>query len=323
MKISHLGVLLIACACSSSYSQIDSPSDLAQRVPIAPAYGGSADETHNDDADIPNKIISYFHCDFSVAFEWSVGVRFTVEPDFGTSPIAYEYASDESSYIYSYGQTPQVLRNSQFRDVGMMAIEQIVSPLPIIRVLRSGRFDNSKWTIEEIGPTTVLEIRRDGSALKDRYSFDTQSWRLLVQQAYGANGKVAMERRFEDWVPVGSKGEAPTRIEYILPDMAGVRIYSTTIISDLKELDVNSPPRKAAYRSDATIVDLIEGVTKRADGTVLGEIAPVPTSAGAGNPIGQSAQKTISQNARLFMFVGVGLILLAGVVLGVRRWKSG
>ncbi len=82
---------------------------------------------------------------------------------------------------------------------------------------------------------------------------------------------------------------------------------------------INSPPDRLPFAQDFTIIDQIEGVTKTADGKVLG---PIEHGNPAANAVRSGPPGSTGLKPRLVMLIGVGLILLAGVILGLRRWKG-
>jgi hypothetical protein len=305
------GILLISCMCAHLFAQ-ETPSELAKNVPIPSAYKGDVIETRDDD---PKQKFRYR---FAISFDWTEGMKYILDLDFGDTPLAYEYATDEESYSYSFGQSPQAIRDSRFQDTGMMSIEQFVSPLPILRILRSGNIDRVDYSIEKTGLLTVLELPRAGSSVINKLFFEDRTGYLVRQQTVGLNGKIVLERTFENWIPVGDSGEAPSRIRLTLPDDSGAPVSLTAIISNMEPLDPQSPPERINPRADATIIDLIEGVSKLADGTVLGEIIPESSPARAAG----SASNTTNQKTRIIMLIGIGFILLAGIVVGLRRWKA-
>ncbi len=280
-------------------------------MPIVEAYEGVVVETREDD---PKQ--QFWHR-FSTSFEWAEGAMYSLS-DFGKTPLAYYYATEGESYAYDFGHLSQVIRDTSFEDTGMMAGEDRVSPLSIIRVLRSGRFDTAKFSIEKEGAYTVLELPRSSVPVVDRYFFEDDTGYLVRRETIGSSGKVH-GRTYEDWVPVGDTGFAPSLIRLISSADDGEIVTDLTgVVSEMKALDAESPPERINPRADMTIIDMIEGVTKLADGTVLGEITSSSTAAAV--PAAKKAPATTSRRSRIVMAIGIGFILLAGVIIGLRRW---
>lgn len=310
--------LAVTCALVWPHAQnansTPTPSDLGHRVPLAPAYSGEAIET--PDYGI---VGAPFRYRFSVAQDWTVGTKLIIDPDFGDTPLAYEHATNDESWVYEFGQSPRAIRDDRFATTGRGAIEIFISPMPIVRELRSGRLNEQNWSVATEGDSTVLDIRRSGVSVVDRLIFDRATGHLTHHQLVSFENEVRMDWAFENWIPVGVNGEAPTRvITHSFPPGDGSERGSTTVLTNLQSIDSTVPPERLMPRSDATIIDRIEGVTRRADGTSLGALAPTD---GQASPVVASRAQS-STNTRALMVIGIVLILLAGAVLGWRRWKS-
>ncbi|GAB4385520.1 MAG: hypothetical protein Kow0022_11700 [Phycisphaerales bacterium] len=259
-----------------------------------------------------------FEFEFAIAHDWTVGTQYKLDPDFGRSPIVYEHATLEESWWGAFGTAPTFIKNTRFHDTGMMAIEQGLSPLPIVRLLRSDRMQHIKWSVSKEGNQTVLELRPRKNLQTQRLFFESESHRLGRSQLVSPAGEVSSDVYFEEWAPLGNDYEVPITVTTVLRPGRSDEVILKASLSDLRLVDADQVLPRKHVPADATIVDEIAGVTTAADGTVLGELKQAAAPSGST----RATRKRFSFDARTLMFAGVVLLLASGVILGWRRWKG-
>ncbi|MCL4221554.1 MAG: hypothetical protein KJZ65_09295 [Phycisphaerales bacterium] len=300
----------------SAFAQTVTPEQLAHQVPLPPAYSGTAMQTVVGDP--PGSPPAKFEFDFAIAYDWTAATQYRIDREFGRSPITYEHGTMQESYWYAFSSGWSVSRNTRLQSTGMMGIEQGLSPLPIIRFLRTHPLEASAWTMRIEDDTTVLEIRQKRPGPAQRLYFENGSHRLVRLQMITPQGETASDTMFKDWISVGNDFEVPKTITTSM-NPPGDHIVLIVELADLQLVDAATPPPRKPVPTDATIVDEITGVTTRADGSVLDDLKLKPT---ASHP--KSGKRGwLALDTRNLMIAGVALLLAAGAIVGWRRWKAG
>lgn len=307
-------VLLMQAVCVSFGQANDERlQTLLDRVPLPAAYRAKALRYLDDEQD-PSMEFQVW-----MARDWSVGLQSIAQPGLGFVPLDYSYSTRQESWRYSFtGRRAE--RTNIFAERHHAPMESQVSPINVIRRLKAGGADVLEVVSGQDGTTKAILANR-GNKFTTHLLFDDATGALKAEQTVSPAGEVQMEYRFEDWRTFPSGASAPYQV-YVAAK--GVRTddpgwQATMLLTEVEEIDSASPPARLPLSSEFTIVDEIEGVSKRADGSVLGPIErqTQPTGINRNPPPG-----AIGLGSRTVMLIGVGLILLAGIVFGVRRWKG-
>lgn len=304
--------LCIATLVGLAFSQVQTPtqSEIMGATRLPSAYGGLAEMTRGDDPSIR------FRFRFAIGDEWTSATQMKVLPEGLEVPILHEYATELESWYYTLGEYERATRNKRFTLSRRMAIEQSLSPLPALRDVKSDD-ENVNAQIEEDDLHWVLHIDSEYGR-RERIYFEKSTGRPVKQVSLDRAGTIATIQEFLDWRPVGD-GEVPHTIRLIPPGENGHEMRTTIVITESNPLDESTPPQRMTFGPDVLIIDEIENVTRRADGTVLGPIeqgtAASPSSQSQGpGPTGLSSRTVVA--------IGVGLVLLAAAAIGYRRWKG-
>lgn len=291
----------------------DQVQTLLDRVPLPAAYKAKAFRYLNEEQE-PSQRIEVW-----TSQTWSVCIQSLAQPGIGFVPFDYVYAMPTESWRYAFDQRRAVRTNS-FAERGYSALEANVSPMWLTRALRSDEVVVHGMRTEESGSISVT-LTRAGRNARDIVTFDPSTGALTRFQALAPSGEIQVDVRFEDWRSLPSGALVPFQVykasrSAVASDPPW---HSTMLLSEVEEIEPTSPPTRLPPASDFTIVDEIEGVSKKPDGTVLGPIERESRPAGltSGRLPG-----TTGLGSRTIVLIGVGLILLAGIVFGIRRWKG-
>lgn len=309
--------LALVAAASRAIAQSDAPSDgeqlqqLLERVPLPEAYTASI-QRYIDDDDEPDQELKVWS-----GPAWSVALQSLAQPGVGFIPYDYSHATPQESWRYHF-DSQRAERNDHFQTRHTTAFERD-SPFGLVRQLRAMR--PGVDSIKTEGGLTIATIVPPGPPTPARRVLEFESKTgFLVRVTNVMSGRVNSETRFEDWRELPSGAFLPHRAWFSSVDLRDDRTDTDhSVLTAVKEVDPSAPPDRLPIAPGFTIIDQIESVTKRSDGSVLGPI-------GQGDPTGAvtsgRAPGATSLSSRSVMLIGVALILLAGIVFGVKRWKG-
>lgn len=283
---------------------------LLARVPLPEAYSVRG-HRYRDGEENPSEQIEAW-----IAMDWCVWLQSKVEPVIGFAPFEYFHGTDLASWRYHFSRRVAE-RSDEFRVWRRSGAEQMCSPLYLIRVLRNAGAEVDKIADIDSELTEVTLSHPQLFPKGTRLSFDRRNGWIKHLTVLGRDGDVVSETRFEDWRQLASGKSVPFQIYVDLPGSSPINMM--VLMTQAEEVSATTPPARLPMASDFIIVDQIEGMSKKADGTVLGPIerGVEPTGVTSSRPPG-----TTGPGSRTVMLIGVGLILLAGIVFGIRRWKG-
>ena len=299
---------------ASTQSADESLQSLIARIPLPSAYHAVAIVYNDEDTDPSQKYEVW------VSREWAVALQSLVQPGVGFFPFDYVHATSKETWRYSF-QSLKAVRSSSFNDHHFVALETC-TPLYLLRELSS-----SDTVVHEVvhnsdsGMTDVtVALARFPATMRAVVSVDAGG-KIVTRKILNPDGKLVGEDRFKDWKEVADGAWVPMRVEQLFsPGEDGAFTSSRTLLfSDVSMIESRSPPDRIPVTSSFMIVDTIDNVTRRSDGTVLGPIeqgAPTSTANKSHGPA------PTGLSSRTVVAIGVGLLLLAGGVIGFRRWKG-
>ena len=232
----------------------------------------------------------------------------------GESINEIRYGDDnESLLIYTSAQ--QVQRTNRFADTYTDAGESEFSPMPIIRSLQRR---SSFIEVEEVARTNdglvTLRItdpeRQDSGYIEIDYKNDE-----LVEYRSSPRGNHFVNTvAYQEWRDLPSGAHIPTKItsRISVPSMGYDTVMYITV-NDFKENPAGEPIKPPQVPTGFTVIDHIEGVTK-IDGKVIDKIQYGQPPKASKSPPGTRGK----QASNLFIWIGVGFVVIAGIVLGTR-----
>lgn len=252
-----------------------------------------------------------------IGSNWTVSFQSMPQPGIGDVPKEYIYATSDETWRYHLDRQ-MAERNEVFSQRSRIGGESLTSISYIVRVLRRGEAKVFDITDHVEDGTVTVSLAQPALYLRATLTFDTATGFLTQVQAYDQSGKnLQTNDHFGDWRFLSDESAIPFVLtaERYLP---GEKVEWRSVVTKAELID-DTPPARVPIASNFTIIDQIEGVTKHADGKVIGPIEKgTPNSTvNAGRPPG-----AFGLSSRTVMLIGVGFILLAGVILGIRRWKG-
>ncbi len=233
------------------------------------------------------------------ALTWMTSEYYLPQGDLGRSMYSYSHATKDESITYVVG-SQQILRLQRFRDTGSMATEMFVTPLVVVRMSQLADQTGHPTTRQRQGSNIVATFDAPAS-IGGTYTaiIDADRRRLLRLEGW-QNGQLAFEVEFERYRSVGD-GHLPHEIRRTFhtdPPFSSVwTVSKAAVVEDVV-------PPIASFPKTAHIIDMIEGVTKTADGTVLGPIDLSPSSDGSGG----------GRWAMFLTFAGVVMVVAAAFI---------
>ena len=296
---------------------------LLKHVPLPAAYMAKANVFNSlvDDGQKPVQRLQVW-----AGPDWVVGLLLKNQPGLGFIPFDYIHETDKESWRYHLSNA-QAERTTSFNRIHSNSFETRLMPSGLIRQLLTDPPVVNNISSNDEDDITTVTIAPPGPKTPARLvlHFQNSTGFLKSVQRIGPAGKVAVETVYDDWRQLSPDSESfiPFIItqEFAGRDNGPPEMLMTNLVLDAKEIDSSGPPERLSLASNITIIDQIEGVTKTADGKVIGPIVRGKPAANA-NTVRTGPPGTTGLKPRLVMLVGVGLILLAGIILGFRRWRG-
>jgi len=286
---------------------------LLDRVPLPEAYSLECDRIGVGSFQ-DGQVVSRFR--MTIGPDWVVSLQLMLQPGIGEVPVVYGYANPAETWRYHLDRQ-QVVRSQIFARRAYDSSETLTSVTYIIRALRENEARDIKFESHEDGTITVALTHEYLS--RAMLTFDTNTGFLTRLQVYDRSGKrLQLDDRFNDWRYLSDEAAIPFEIESEMV-FSTETIRSRAVVTKAELLKTTSQPGRIPVSSSFTIIDEVEGVTKRADGTVIGPIERASATAGV---VRTRPPSFGWLSSRTVMLVGIGLILLAGIVFGIKRWKG-
>ncbi|MCL4220900.1 MAG: hypothetical protein KJZ65_05990 [Phycisphaerales bacterium] len=317
-------VLAIACcllATTASSAQPGGAGDqerlqrLLDRVPLPEAYYIESDligMSGPTDGQVTSRFKTW------IGSNWSVSFQSMPQPGIGDVPKSYIYASPAETWRYHLDR--QVAeRNEVFAQRSFTPAEGLISVSYIVRALRRGEAKVFDITDHAEDGTVTVTLSQPALYPRATLTFETATGFLTQVQAYDQSGKnLQTDDHFGDWRFLSDESAIPF-ILFSESIHRGEHFQWRSVVTKAELIDNDRPPARIPIASNFTIIDHVEGVTKRADGSVIG---PIEQGTPNSTVTAGRAPGTTGLSSRTVMLIGIGFILLAGVILGVRRWKG-
>ncbi|RMH30401.1 MAG: hypothetical protein D6692_01765 [Planctomycetota bacterium] len=250
---------------------------------------------------------------FEVARDWVRREAYLILGDLGESLIDARL----SGYVESWtvdARSLTAIRSNRFATELSEAGELDLSPIGALRPVIERELDAEEIPGEghNASARTIRVVLEDGS----RAEFDVVGGDVAAYRRLDEGGTAQVEVAYLDWKELVGGGRYPGRIVTIrqLPDGTGEAVTETRLV-DVHPLRPGSQPPAFRVPEGFSVIDHIEGVSKRADGSVIAPIvaegdaeprfAPVP-------PTGRRASGVAYW--KLVVGAGVLMVLTAGIV---------
>lgn len=257
--------------------------------------------------------------DFESADEWCVATLSLPQPDLGFIPSEYIHYALTESWRYDFSRRVAA-RSNVFGQLQHCPVEGLCSPRDVLRTLR--RVETSvNRIVEQSAGVFEITVSPPGPKTTWIVTIDSGRGELLRKRVLAPSGDVSSDIKYENWCELPAGGKIPTQVYHSMRGaVAGdPRLEYSAILTEIASTDSAGPPARLRLAPDLTIADEIDSVSRRAEGTVLGRMGQDETLTGlrSSRPSGVSGL-----TSRVVVLVGVGLILMAGIIVGFRRWKG-
>ncbi len=281
-------------------------------IRVADSYSGTAFFTIDSSPDSS----AWKKVDFSIGMSFLSMNVYQILPGIGESVMEVRYGDQNESWLIHPSQF-QATRSKRFANTLTDAGEVDLSPMPIIRMLlnRMDQLDIEK-TSESTNGSVTLRISDATGASAGYSEIDVLDGKIVEYRANKIKDKFLVVVEYGGWAQLPSGEHIPTlNVSKIRStDLVGNMLIQTVQIEDVSENEISYKPEKPQITPNMTIVDHIEGVTK-ADGEV---IAPIQYGQQSPKPQVPSTTDSGKQASKLFIWLGVGFVVIAGIVLGTR-----
>ena len=299
----------LATMCTMALAQ-DNTQELWEQFRLPSSYSGNADIVPDDPG---NEVWTRVAFDVSMVSTYTV--RYLQVAGVGESISQIRFGDMNESLII-YPSQQQVQRTNRFAETYTDAGESEFSPIPIIRSLQRR---SSFIEVEEVARTNdglvTLRItdpeRQDSGYIEIDYKNDE-----LVEYRSSPRGNHFVNTvTYQEWRDFPSGTHIPTKMvsRMSIPSLGEEDVVMYISLKDYKENPTGERIKPPQIPAGFTVIDHIEGVTKT-DGEV---IAPIQY----GQPPKQSSSLPGArgkQASKLFIWLGVGFVVIAGIVLGTR-----
>lgn len=260
--------------------------------------------------------------EFESARGWVKRVAFAILPGVGESLIDARVGSYTESWSLD-ARSSLATRTERFATELTDAGEFHYSPFGVIRPLIERKADATVEPMPSLGADGWRATAQlDGSVYEiDVVGRDVAQVRIMQAGQPRAHTSVA----YSDWIDLGSSGRAPTTAVLTgdMPDGSGVmsieyRLQIARVITEGTQVPELSVP------DGYTVIDRIEGVSRRSDGTILGPIGTEASDAATDRgPLGPASHTSNSRSwQRATLIAGICMFVVAGVVLWHGKSRS-
>lgn len=218
----------------------------------------------------------------------------------------------------TWALNPSIFRITRTDDFGqrhIIAGETDYSPVGVVRALRGLSREGLEFSTNPQTGVTTYRVIVTHHGYSAPVEVDIHNGRILAYRASFVSGRFHSQTTYEDWVELPEGGCVPTRVVSQSFDRSPTEpaVRRTVRVSDARLIAAASAPPPFPRPNGYVIVDEIEGVTKRSDGTV---IAPIEYPAEQPSRHGTGLSRPSLNTALLVS--GVALVILAGVVWRAR-----
>ncbi len=309
--------ILAACVFSITLHASDVVVLEDIQISIADSYTGTAFFV----VDSREESSAWKKVDFSIGMDYLSMNVYQILPGLGESVMEARYGDFRESWLIHPSRF-QATRSKRFANTLTDAGEVDLSPMPILRMLlnRMDQLEIKEMDIEKTSEGTnglvTLQIS-DATGMSPGYSeIDVVDGRIVEYRANKIKDKFMVIVEYGEWVQLPCGEHVPTlNVSKVRPtDSDGNMIIQTVQIKDIAENEASYRPEKPQITPDLTIIDHIDGVTK-IDGEV---IAPIQYGDQSASSQATSSADSGRKASELFVWLGVGFVVLAGIILGIR-----
>lgn len=248
---------------------------------------------------------------FDVSRQWMRRNAFLIVDGLGESLVESRLGTYAESWTVD-ARSSIARRTNRFGTDLQEAGEVDVSPVAALRPLIEREIG-----IETIPSDLGEGERRVRATVGDRVvEFDLTGRDVAAYRAFLAPDRMISEVLYEDWrdLPTGARAPHATISRYRDPATGEWRSIRYRIRID-RELTEQSPPPDFVLPGGFSVIDHIEGVSKREDGTVIAPIVPGQGSE-ASEPVASTSRTARSGPGlgRLLIGIGVVVVLVAGLL---------
>jgi len=295
--------------CNDAFGS--APEDFSwERFRLPENYQGHAEIRYELDGEM-----QYWNeVDFSIGKKYVYLKRFRDIPGVGLSVIDVRNDNfDESLRIVPAEN--MIYRTRTFEQSYSESGESELSPLPIVRAL-SYRIDQIEITQSEYEDNGVLTYQLSG---KDGVGYgvseiDVQEDRIIAYRSGKVKSGFVSTIHYGKWIDLPSGAHVPTVIRSDIFDPQSETITRQVIeLTDIVELASNYVHTIRPLPQGFTVIDHIEGVSK-VDGKVIDKIQYGQPLKSSSTPPGARGK----QASKLFVWIGVGFVVVAGIMLGTK-----
>lgn len=282
---------------------------LLDQIKLPKQYAGRAIFAYEQDG----AKIDWKRVEFSLGMDFLSMKVFQTIPGTGDGILEVRYGDSTESILIRPAEF-RVERDRRFANTLTDAGELDLSPMTILRTAKN----RSGLVVEEVSKSEegVSTLRlSDGTGQSPGYAeVDILDNQIVEYRAQPRNGRFMVVEQYLDWQEIQPSQYAPTRIVSTLwtpGDKESLVQYIR--VENLRVTDESDRPERPKTPHGFTVIDHIEGVTKT-DGKVIAAIeygAPSDSSA-------SSASADSERAGVLLVWIGVGFVVIAGVVLGVK-----
>ncbi len=211
--------------------------------------------------------------------------------------------------------TRMVTRTDDFAQRHFLAGEADYSPIGVVRALRGLPREGLEFSTDPQTGVATYRVIVTHHGYSAPVEVDIHNGRILAYRASFVSGRFHSQTTYEDWIELPGGGCVPTRVVSQSFDRSPTEpaIRNTAHISNVRLIPPAAMPPPFPRPNNYVIVDEIEGVTKRFDGSVIAPIEyPQEQLSRHGTGLSRPSLNTI------FLVLGVALVILAGVVWRAR-----
>lgn len=280
------------------------------QISIADSYSGTAFATADSSPDSS----PWKRVEFSIGASFLSWEVVQLLPGGRERVLEVRYGDMNESWLF-YPSHFQATRNKRFANTLTDAGETDLSPMPIIRMVQSRTDQLEIKKTAESGDGKVTLRVSDSTGTSVGYSeIDILDGRIIEYRANLKNDKFITTVEYGGWIQLPSGKSVPTEnISTLWDPGTDSTIIQTIHIENIVENDASYKPAKPRFPASYTVIDHIEGVTK-SDGKVIGQDqSGQPSKSKYSSP--RSRGKQASQ---YFIWIGVGFVVVAGVMVGFK-----
>lgn len=247
----------------------------------------------------------------SVASHWARVEYAQVIEGVGKSLVEVRMGADGETWVLNPASLT-VRRSGDFAQRRIIAGESDFSPIGVVRALRAALERGSESTSRsQPGGVVTYRVVVTHQSLSAPVEVDIQDGRITAYRASFVAGRFYSQTVYDEWIELADGSCVPTRVvsESFNSGTGDPAIRNTVLIRDICPLPAPATAPSFRIPPEYTVIDEIDGVTKKSDGTVIAPIEyPDDRSSRPGLRGTQTAMNTF------LLASGVAIVILAGLI---------